>query len=104
MELESIDFLGHAARRAVIINGALQQLLFCAFKAIEPRRIRTEREIEADGADGGTVAETEAYRLNHVVEVLKIVMVLPEADTNIVDGTIHIAGVVKQNAAQVIAK
>jgi hypothetical protein len=80
---------------------ALQQLERSTFEADKARRVDAVGEVAAHGPNRRLVAEPEADRVDHVVEVLAVA--LREAERHVVDTAIHVSRVVKDNAANVVA-
>src|SRR5258706_7496945 len=79
-----------------------QQLIAGALESEEARRIGAHSEVRANGSDRSVIADAEADVVHHVIEVLKTA--LTEAETDIADVGVHIAHVVKQHAAHVVAE
>src|SRR5258708_5726297 len=84
------------------IRVALQKLLCRSFESDEPGRIDAVRQVRANRTDRCLVTNAEAGRVDHVVEVLQIALLRPEGDAP--DAAIDIAGVVKQDAADVFSE
>lgn len=73
----AITGIGLAGRRVRI---TVEQLLICSFKSEKIRRIQRVGEIHANRADGRLVANAEARRVHHVVEILKIFLVIAKRE------------------------
>ncbi len=101
MKLEGVDFL-HAARTAIVINGAIQQLQLRSFEPIEARGVGTKGEIKSNGTNGRAVTEADSGGLNHVIKILQIVLAIAQAE--IVERAINVARILEQNAAEVVAQ
>src|SRR5580692_5246499 len=94
MELEYVDPL---IRQYALPR---QQLIERPLKSEEPRGIRAEAEVHADGSHGSAITNPESYGLNHIVKVLQVL--LAEAETDVIDIGVHVAHVVEQHAADVV--
>src|SRR5579872_129198 len=80
---------------------ALQQLHRRPAEAYERRWVDAVSQIEADRADRRTVADSEAYRLHRIIEILQVF--LAEAQRQIPDRAVDVAHVVKEHALYVVA-
>src|ERR1700693_5392299 len=101
MELKDVNALGDLRYGwHMIENPAIQQLIYTSFTAEEARRIWAEREVGAEGTNGGSVADAKAERLHAVVEVLETMLIKSEA--HLVKTGIHITDVVEEHSADVI--
>src|SRR4051812_22478389 len=105
MELETADALVGAQRR---LAGAErfrrrkgQQLIARTAEAEEARRVGAIGEIDAYRANRGTVTNPHTDRVDHIIEILKPVLLHAEAD--IAHIRIDVAHVMEEYAAQVIA-
>ena len=72
-----------------------------SFEAKEVRRINAVCQVDADGPDGGAVANSEAYGVDHVIEILKVA--LAHAEGKIAEAGIGVSGVMKQDAGDIVA-
>ena len=84
------------------IRVTCQQILERSGEAHEPGRVDAVGEVGAYGSDRRFVADPEADRVNHIVEIL--IPVLIEAHRDISDTSVHIASVVEENAADIVAE
>jgi hypothetical protein len=75
VELESTDSLLHELHTGQV---RIQQLLVRSFQSHELRRVHTIREIKAYGTDWSAIADPEANRVNHIVEVFQVTLFEPE--------------------------
>src|ERR1035437_2200372 len=92
---------GDAGRRGAGVHTRVDQVLEASFEAKEVRRIDAVRQVDADGPDGRTVANPEAHRVNHVIEILKRALV--HAEREIAEAGIGVSGVMKQHAGDIVA-
>src|SRR5271157_5686071 len=93
--------IGRAGGRGAGIDAGQEQLVLGSLEAIEVRRIDALAEIDAERAHGGAIADAEADGVDHVIEVLRAVLVGAERD--VVEGGIDVAHVVIEDAADVAA-
>src|ERR1035441_1702243 len=105
-ELEVADVLDHAlvrraAGRGTGIDAGGQQLFLGSLEAVEVRGIDAIAKVDAERADGCAIADAEAHRVDHVIEVLDAVLAGAEGD--VVERGIDVAHVVIEHAADVIA-
>ena len=104
-ELEMADPLprGLAERRRIhLVGSALQEFRGRAAETQISGRIDAVGEVRAHRADGGAVANSEAGRMHHVIEVVQVALF--ETEGEIADRAVDVAHVMKQDAADVGAQ
>ena len=79
----------------------LHQLVVIAGESVVFRRIDAVGEIEAQRDRRGSVANAEAHRVNHIVEIRWIALI--RAERNFAEARIDVARVFKQHAVDVRA-
>src|SRR5258708_21663697 len=99
MELEPVDGLWRGL--AGVRGRACDQILQRAGESVEAGRIGTIAQVDAQGTDRCAVANSEADRMHHVIEVR--VILLAKAKTHRTDIRIDVSHIVKQYAADVFA-
>src|ERR1700722_5203630 len=95
VELEQVNLLRR--QHPLVLN----QLFIRARESIEARRIGAEAEVGANRTDGGAITDSEADRLNRIIEILNIVLAETKAD--VVDILVDIAHIVEQHASEIVA-
>src|SRR5260370_32626872 len=89
----------HLARSRVGI--ALQELLHRTLESVEPGRIDAVRKIQTQRPHRRFITDAETGGVNHVIEVLEVP--LARTKRNLVDAAVHVAHVMKEDAADIFA-
>jgi len=85
------------------LNGrVVEQVLVGSLQTIECRRIETISEVQPDRSDGCALANAEAYRLHHVIEVGDVALFVTEGNT--VQAGVDVAHVMEEHAGHVVAQ
>src|SRR5947207_14445523 len=79
-----------------------EQLVQRALESMKTRRIRAEAKIDADGAYGRAIADSETDSMHQVIEVLNVP--LSKAKAHALNIGVNVAHVVEQDAADIIAQ
>src|SRR6185437_5647322 len=99
MKLKLIDALRNYRQGGAYVG--IEEILQRSFITPEARRVGAEGKIHANRPNRSVIADAESNRVNHVVEILEIILPEPKADvTNV---AVDVSGILKQHAANVIA-
>src|SRR5205085_7194183 len=90
-----------AGRACAGVHARVDQILLRSIEAEKNRRIHTISQVHPKRPDRRAVANTEANRMHHVVEILKVALRLAQGE--LAQTGIEVAGIVKQDAAHVVA-